>query len=708
MAKTIALVGNPNCGKTSLFNQLTGRHQTVGNWPGVTVDKKSGFVTIGDEKYELVDLPGIYSLEQAQLGLDEAIAKKFLTNRPDIILNVVDASALNRQLLLTHQLREYGIPMIVAVNMLDVAQSNHIQVDLQTLQSKLGVPVVGTVASSKESVNKLKAQIPLAASVDVEPIIDGLSNADRLIERLAVVNSWCSAVMEQSSNKITFTEKLDGVLLNRWLGIPIFLAVMYLLFAFAINVGAVFIDFFDILLGTWLVDGSNQLLSAVNTPTWIIVLISNGLGGGLQLVGTFIPVIGFLYVGLSVLEGTGYLPRAAFVVDRMMRSIGLPGRSFVPLIVGFGCNVPSVMATRSLSNPYDRMVTVAMTPFMSCGARLTVYALFAAAMFNQNGQNIVFLLYLLGIFMAVVTGWVFRKAFSARQLTSSVLDLPAFHVPSLRNIWMSTWHRLKSFCLDAGRTIVIVVVALSFINSWGIDGSFGNEDKENSVLSAVSKAVTPIFYPLGVTADNWPATVGIVTGIFAKEAVVGTLDSLYADIAGVDDGDSESLSYWKSTQTAFASIMDNARGLAGTLVDPLGLSIGDVSNQEAAANEQGVRTSTLSTLATLFETPFAAFCYLVFILLYTPCVAMMGALVREAGRSWSIVVISWSTILAYSVSTSLYQIGTFHLHAFFSASWLLAMAAMMWGAFIVLKRVAEQEVAKAGLIPLVSVEAGCH
>ncbi|MCL6416912.1 ferrous iron transport protein B [Aestuariirhabdus sp. Z084] len=696
--QTIALVGNPNCGKTTLFNGLTGRHQTVGNWPGVTVDRKVGQCRTENQTYDVVDLPGIYSLEQDQLGLDESIARSFLDNdKPDLILNIVDASTLNRQLLLTHQLRDLGIPMLVVVNMIDVAEAHHIRVDLVALSKALGVPVMGAVASKKSSIETVKQ----ALSTATVPVVEDA--ASELMARHQQVQAWVTLAVTIEQERKTLTERVDGVILNRWFGVPVFLAVMYLLFTFAINVGAVFIDFFDILLGAWLVDGSREILTQVSAPEWLMVLISDGLGGGIQLVGTFIPVIAFLYVGLSVLEGSGYLPRAAFVVDRLMRSIGLPGRAFVPLIVGFGCNVPSVMASRSLHNPYDRMITIAMTPFMSCGARLTVYALFAAALFTSNGQNVVFALYLLGVVMAVLTGWVFRKAFPASQMSSSIMDLPAYHVPTLRNVSTNTWHRLKGFCLDAGKTIILVVVALSFINSWGTDGSFGNENKQNSVLSAVSKVITPVFTPMGIEQDNWPATVGIITGIFAKEAVVGTLDSLYADVAGVTSDEEGDTTLWGSTGEAFSSIGDNARGLLDSLTDPLGISVDSYASAEEAAQEQGVREATLSKMAELFVTPLAAFCYLVFILLYTPCVAVMGALVRESGKHWAWVVIGWSTVLAYATATSLYQVGTFMQHPLFSFSWLCGMAVMMYGAFRVLKRAAVSEVKRAGLIPVVAL-----
>jgi ferrous iron transport protein B len=394
-------------------------------------------------------------------------------------------------------------------------------------------------------------------------------------------------------------------------------------------------------------------------------------------VGTFIPVIGVLYLGLSVLEGSGYIVRAAFVVDRLMQSIGLPGKAFVPLIVGFGCNVPSIMATRTLDRQSDRMITIAMSPFMSCGARLTVYALFASAFFGNSGQNIVCALYLLGISMAVMTGWLFRKAFYSGDLGTSIMEMPVYHIPTLRNVLTTTWHRLKGFIARAGKTIIIVVTVISFLNSWGTDGSFGNENSENSVLSELSRKVTPMFSPLGIQQDNWPATVGVITGIFAKEAVVGTLDSLYSDSVDHDSEVTGAFSLIEETTNALNSIVSNSLELAGALTDPLGIKVDSSLSLNEAAEEQGVRQSTFASMAELFVTPFAAFCYLVFILLYTPCVAVMGALVREAGAKWSWVVISWSSVLAYSAATILFQVGTLMLHPVSSVLWIFSMLALL-------------------------------
>lgn len=678
----VALIGNPNCGKTTLFNSLTGSRQKVGNWPGVTIERKIGYFQLpSGRNVELVDLPGIYSLEQQQFGLDEAIARRFLTEEGvDVVLNILDATCLDRQLLLTHQLCDLHIPMVVAVNMLDVARQHRLDIDLAALESELGLPVVGVVAARGEGVKPVVACLE-KATVPFRPVPEEANLDRRLALRLAEIRQWASKAVHPQGHGQTMTERIDRVVLNPFLGVPVFLLMMYLLFTFAINVGAVFIDFFDILLGAWLVDGGHALLESMHAPGAVRVLLADGLGGGIQLVGTFIPVIGFLYLGLSFLESSGYMARAAFVVDRMMRAIGLPGRAFVPLIVGFGCNVPSVMATRSLNRESDRMVTVAMVPFMSCGARLTVFALFAVAFFPEQGQNVVFGLYLFGIAMAVLTGWLFRKAFSDEALSSSIMEFPAYHRPTLNNLLIATWHRLRAFCLRAGKTIVTVVVILSFLNSWGTDSSFGNENRQNSVLSAIAQKATPLLAPLGIQEDNWPATVGIITGIFAKEAVVGTLDALYTDVAGVQIDEAEKTGLWAQSLAALISIKDNGLALADSLTDPLGIRLGRYQSLEDAAEEQGVRAATLREMNSLFVTPFAAFCYLLLILLYTPCVATMGALVRESGPRWGWVVIGWSTTLAYGVAVIVYQLGTLPAHPLSSTLWTLTMLLMLWAAY---------------------------
>lgn len=452
----IALAGNPNCGKTTLFNSLTGSRQKIGNWAGVTVEKKSGEIKLAGYSCTVIDLPGIYSLNDADRGIDEQIARQYITKtKPDLIINVVDAANLNRHLLLTHEILHTGSPTIIALNMVDVAESQGIHIDVNELERRLGVPVIPIIASKGDGIQQLRdalLHIAKDPAIVPKPKEDLLCEEEAITHRFHWVQQQTHGVVIMEAKHSSFTDKVDAVVLNRWFGIPIFLLMMYLMFMVAINVGAVFIDFFDIVLGTLLVNGFGALLASLGLPQWLITVLADGIGGGIQLVGTFIPVIGFLYLCLSILEDSGYMARAAFVVDRLMAGIGLPGNAFVPLIVGFGCNVPSVMASRSLTREQDRLLTIAMSPFMSCGARLTVYALFAAAFFPDNGSSIVFALYLFGIAMAVFTGWLFRKTLFSGQSSPSFQEMPVYLVPTTRNILMTTWHRLRGFVKRAGNS----------------------------------------------------------------------------------------------------------------------------------------------------------------------------------------------------------------------------------------------------------------
>jgi ferrous iron transport protein B len=706
----IALIGNPNCGKTTLFNLFTGANQKVGNWPGVTVEKKFGYFELEDKSIELVDLPGIYSLEQDYSGIDEKIAQDYLEQSDiGLIINIVDATNLERSLVLTQQLMDRGIPMLLVMNMLDVAQQQGITVSANKLADKLQLPVIAMVASRKQGIDELRSALikkinsaPEIASEQEAPLSSAsTATTEKLLQRYHQSRQLINGVVEVSPTHHSLSERIDAVVINRWLGIPFFLLMIYMIFTIAVNLGAVFIDFFDILFDAVLVDGTTWLLREVSAHEVIVTLLAQGVGGGITLVATFIPVIGFLYLCLSVLEGSGYMSRAAFVIDRAMSGIGLPGNAFVPLIVGFGCNVPAVMAARSLGRDSDRLMTIAMAPFMSCGARLTVYALFAAAFFQENGQNIVFGLYLLGIALAIFTGWIFRKQLFTDEITPSFQEMPAYHVPIIRNILLTTWFRLKSFILRAGKTIVVVVIGLSFLNSISTDLSFGNEDSENSILSVIGKSITPAFAPLGIEEDNWPATVGLFTGMFAKEAIVGTLDALYSE-SSADAYDGSPPDLIAAVGEAFSSIGTELVTLSSSLADPLGISIGDVSDLDAVADEQDIESSTLTNMAALFSGPFAAFCYLVFILLYAPCVAVLGAITKEAGWHWMLLVFGWSTGLAYITATVIYQIGTFSVNPLFSSIWIVSMLTILVVFILNLKRLSSKMVPQ-NLIPAVQI-----
>jgi ferrous iron transport protein B len=388
-------------------------------------------------------------------------------------------------------------------------------------------------------------------------------------------------------------------------------------------------------------------------------------------------VVGCLFLFLSWLEDSGYMARAAFVMDRFMRTVGLPGKSFVPLIVGFGCNVPAIMATRTLEHRRDRIMTVMMAPFMSCGARLPVYALFAAAFFPVGGQNVVFALYLIGIAFAIMTGLVLKTTVLQGETTPFVMELPPYRLPTLKGLLLRTWDRLKSFVVRAGQVIVVVVVALNFLNSWGTDGSFGNQDSERSALAAIGKSITPAFAPMGIQQENWPATVGLFTGVFAKEAVVGTLDALYTALAEEGETDAAGdgrFDLMAGIGAAVASVPANLAALVDRVADPLGLSIGDTTDVTEAARQQGISVGTMGAMAQRFDGAIGAFAYLLAILLYMPCVAAMAATYRETGAAWATFAALWTTSMAYGSAVLVYQAGTFARHPVSSAWWIAGVA----------------------------------
>ena len=669
-----ALVGFANSGKSTLFNLLSGESQKVGNWSGVTVSAKRQKVTLANQQVNLSDLPGLSSLVQrAEQGQDLTISHQFLLSENiNILINVVDATQLKRQLFLTSQLLELGIPMIVLLNKTDRKEAA--SVDCEVLTQQLGCQVIDICAQDKVSIAKVEKSLLQIKNTYTSKFADNKNNEAQLgcttdeqscecsedkkdIDELHKRHQWVSKVVNKAAldkvNPVGFSDKIDSVVLHPVLGIPVFLGMMYLLFMFAINVGGAFIDFFDILGGTLFVSYPMHYLAMLNLPLWLLTIFE-GIGSGVQTVATFIPIIACLFIGLSLLESSGYLARAAFVVDSVMQKIGLPGKAFVPLIVGFGCTVPAVMSTRVLDSERERITTVMMSPFMSCGARLPVYALFAAAFFPENGQNLVFLLYLIGIAAAIFTGFLLKKTTLPGNSSLNIMELPLYEAPRLSYISARVWQRTKGFVTGAGKTIVIVVCLINFVNSIGIDGSFGNQDSENSVLSQSAKLVTPILAPMGIKEDNWQAGVGIITGIFAKEVLVATFNSLYSPSTG-DEVLAPSLS--RSWDEAIISVKENLLGLSPD--DPLGMKVGDLSDLAIAAQEQEVEITTYHVMQASFDGQLGAFSYLLFILLYTPCIAAMGAIKNEVVTRWATFAGLWSFTLAYLVATLCYQLGNF-------------------------------------------------
>ncbi|GIU31700.1 ferrous iron transport protein B [Shewanella colwelliana] len=752
-------VGNPNAGKSTLFNALTGANQQVGNWSGVTVEKKTGQFTLNETDVFLTDLPGIYDLLPAgsscDCSLDEQIAQQYLADsKMDGIINLIDATNIERHLYLTVQLRELGIPLVVVVNKIDAAKAQGIEIDVEQMAKELGCPVIAVCSRDEQDIVQVKAQVvdlldgkvseaPLILDYDTEieagikalflrdeslsrgralamlanglgcgqckngqmltevsQCSEGLSAQGKDIEIMVATTrfDFVQRVFKQSvknGDVQTISDRLDKLVLHPIAGVPIFLFVMYLMFMFSINVGSAFIDFFDIAAGALFVDHLGAFMSNIGAPEWLVTIVAGGVGQGIQTVATFIPVIAALFLALSVLEGSGYMARAAFVVDGLMRRIGLPGKAFVPMIVGFGCSVPAIMATRTLGSERERIVTGMMAPFMSCSARLPVYALFAAAFFPESGQNLVFLLYIIGIFAAIGTGLLLRSTLLPGSSSAVVMELPNYEKPKFKTVMARTGKRTKSFIMGAGKTIVIVVTLLNFVNAIGIDGTFGHEDSSESVLSVASQKVTPLFAPMGVEQDNWPATVGIITGIFAKEAVVGTLNSLYSDASA---GDEELAPLSQSFGEALATIPENLFGIAPE--DPLSLSVGDISTIESASAELEIDTSTFSALQAGFTGITAAFAYLLFILLYTPCVAAMGALVGEFGSRWATFAATWTFGLAYGTATVFYQAATFSAHPLQSSLWIGFFLIALASFYLWLKRKGKKT---QTIIPVVNV-----
>ncbi len=681
--KHFALVGFANTGKSTLFNLLSNNKQKVGNFSGVTVSAKKSAITLNDQPAILSDLPGLSSLtKRGEQGQDLTISQQFITeNDIDCLINLVDINQLSRQLYLTSQLLELGVPMVVVLNKID--RKAQLSVDIDKLSEELGCPVFAISAQGQNALTVFEQgmanALPKLTARKQTNKTDFSEQNTSIQAKHDYIADLLSRASVGSHSGASFSDKLDNFVLHPITGMPVFLGMMYLLFMFAINVGSAFIDFFDILSGTLFVSYPLHLLAPLDLPQWLLTIVE-GIGSGVQTVATFIPVIACLFIGLSLLETSGYLARAAFVVDSLMQKIGLPGKAFVPLIVGFGCTVPAVMSARVLDSERERITTVMMAPFMSCGARLPVYALFAAAFFPDSGQNLVFLLYLIGIAAAIFTGFLLKKTVLSGSSSLNIMELPNYELPKLAVISKRVWQRTYSFITGAGKTIVIVVCLLNFFNSIGTDGSFGHQDSKNSILSQSAKIVMPVLAPMGVKEENWQAGVGIITGIFAKEVLVATFNSLYSPSQGDDQGEPSLTDSWHQ---AIDSIKENLLGIAPD--DPLGIKVGDLTDLEAVALEQEVELSTYQVMQAAFVGQLGAFSYLLFILLYTPCVAAMGAIKNEVGSRWAGFAAIWSFLLAYLMATLCFQIGSLLITPMFSSIAIAVVMLCFVGVYLWLK-----------------------
>lgn len=745
------MAGNPNSGKTTIFNFLTGSDQKVGNWPGVTVEKKEGFFHGHSLTCRLIDLPGIYSLSAD--SEDEMVSRTFLAGADyDMVIDVIDAADLERNLYLTMQLREMEIPTLVVVNKLDAARKNGVEIDLNELGRTLKAPVIGISAVETKDLHYLAQRMEdllispevlgrpflIAYAAAVEQFITGLpfeeheagelkhmgkrsaalalleddnvvhemalkqglseqiftSMRDRVVSQLdddldiVIARARYKAIeiiKKQAVTKSAAQSKrstADSVVMHHFWGVPIFFAIMFAVFTVAMTIGGAFIDFFDILFGAIFVDGFRVLLEWLSSPDWLILLLADGFGAGIQTISTFIPVIFFMFLMLGILEDSGYMARAAYVMDRFMRLVGLPGKAFVPMLVGFGCTVPAIMATRTLDSKRDRFLTIFMTPLMSCGARLPVYALFAAAFFGQQAGLIVFSMYAAGILLAGITGLVMKKTLFQGSFAPFIMELPAYNMPKIQKVARYAWNRLNIFMYRAGKIILIVVIILTFLGSVGTDGSFGNDSNENSVLAAIGKAITPVFKPMGIEQENWPATVGLFSGLFAKEAVVGSLNALY--VTGNEAAESGQFSLLASVGEAFTVLGENLLGLVTGLFDPFGFGIISPDAQSVAETVE-TDTAIFTALRRAF-TPVAAYAYLLFILIYAPCVAALGAAFRELGTGYGLVLTGYLTILAWIVAVLFFQIFEGH-----SLLWLLIAAGAAAAVYVSLMLLGRRE-----------------
>lgn len=735
MRKTItaALVGNPNTGKSTFFNAWTGMHQVTGNWPGVTVEKLLGDVALSNgEHVTVVDLPGIYSLHA--VSEDERVASDYARSGvADIIINVVDAVNLERNLYLTLALAELGKPMVVVLTMVDILKRQGFNVNIPELSKRLGVPVVtGDVQrrnrrqalerailealATKQrparvvypvSLNKafmqahregepevlalhrLEGIVPGAEATiaQVEEVLGTTPDvliADARYDKIAEIHAGIVKQVGHARTEVGRT--LDRFALNRWLGIPIFLGAMYLLFWFTQVVGGCFIDFFDGLGDALFVTGLGNLLALCHAPEWLITLLADGLGTGVQTVMTFIPPVFFIFLGLSLLEDSGYMARAAYVMDRFMRLLGLPGSAFVPMLVGFGCTVPAIMATRTLSNRRDRLLTIFMTPFMSCGARLPVYALFGAAFFGAASGAMVFAIYLCGIVLAVLTGLLLKWTLFVGDPAPFVMELPLYHIPRAGTVLKQAWERLARFLFRAGKVLVVMVLFLSICDKITFKSPFASapaptveaaeaesEAEEISAIEFVGRAISPVFAPMGVERSNWQGSVALIVGLFAKEQVVSSLNSLYAISKEVEDEEAERVASWAEARESFKEGVSEAIATVPAALKGLFVDEGEEEEEDAGLME---------VLRRKFDRdPNRAFAYLLFVLLYVPCLAAIATIIREIGVAFSSILFSYLTLLGWCVATLYFQVTTGHSLPWIAVAcaFLAATAAFFYG-----------------------------
>lgn len=709
---TVAVAGNPNSGKSTLINQMAGTRLHVGNWSGVTVEKKEAELNISDKTIKLVDLPGTYSL--SPYSQEEIIARDFLINeKPDLIINVVDATNLERNLYLTIQLLELGIPVIIALNIFDESEKKGYKIDLRNLEKLTGSKVVPTIATNNSGSENLMNELAnfLEADSSYEPkiqpfskkleeVIDAASSflegknlitfekdelrwlAIKLLEKDEVIlerindkkiesevdsigaklikdeddlESIISDERYKQSTKLTkevlskpkekskeITDIIDKFALNKYLGIPIFLFAMWVVFKMTFDIANPFVDWIDGVTAGPLHSWFTHWMTAAKFPAWTVSLVTDGIIAGVGFVLVFVPVIFSMMFFITFLEGSGYMARAAFVMDRAMHAIGLHGKSFIPLLLGFGCNVPSIYATRTLENKRDKILTSLLVPFMSCGARLPVYVVFIAVFFNKSAGLVLWSLYVLGIGVAVLCGFLFKKTIFKGETQMFVLEMPPYRMPTLKNLMSQTWEKGKHFLIKAGTYILAVSVFVWFMLNlpWGV------EEKKDSILGMAGQVTAPVFEPLGF--GNWEASSSLITGIIAKEIVVGTMAEIYIDEA--TEGAPDEINFTediKEISSGFVGALTNA---GKNMVSTFGIATLSAEDESEAALKKVIKGKF---------TPLSAFAFMVFVLLYMPCVITGVAMRQEFGTwKWYGVSLLNGFVVAWLLSMLIYQIGS--------------------------------------------------